>query len=754
MTRPVLPGNGAVDPLFLLSHPPAAAPGTSLENAETVLDEGRVNLENVPTVFNEGGTPLANAPTVMDEGPSGFATADTVMIEGRGGADVAVMATEDAGGIGDAVLVESTGISAGPGLAAGALRRSIFSGVEPAEKLRAAPRVGVAARVVGKTPLTVVGTLQETPRADILLVEVPVAGGSGGNPKSRPAVLKVYHAGTDEKFVDEWHARVFAEIGDIIDFMGEARRVCPNVVMVQQMGRVGYQPAVMVDYTPGWDLHELCSKVDATKISVRAVLEMVRNLLTAARYFRDNDLVHGDFKESNARLRPDGVTVVHDLDTVSSSKGFAGRVNSSPHMYFTSSHAAPELLRRRMNESHADRVDVFAIGITLMRLLGGDEVRTLINTFGDTTPHQPHARSIVAGHDAFMRAVKAALKKNLDRLLFNVPPEKKDKIQTGIILLIENLTHFNPEVRPRAEDALKEISILIDQLEWTKQSDVRVAARALGAPRESFRKQGGETRFFVPFQARNSDAAAVAVTRLVSGIRRRTEAGQAPTGSHESAGEVNPGGLAMPEASLIQQGKISPIVGLGIFLTSIASLVGLAWALQANGAIRLTSWLEAVPENPEDEAGEINATLAAPLKPVQAIDAAGSSETTDEILSDDMDALGSLSASTRSYNSKRSAAPAPTILSSPFRLKTVNGQADVNLIAADGITRLEMGERGFTVPPGKYVIEVRRGEEVIGRKNLRVSSKGQITTKGMSQTLSSDGTTVVEIDIGWLVAAK
>ncbi len=162
-------------------------------------------------------------------------------------------------------------------------------------------------------------------------------------------------------------------------FAAEAELVArldhPNITRVEQLGRWGGVPHIVMDYVAGIDLSTLlrqcCTRDLALPIELRlTILREVLKGLDHAHRARDDDgeplgIVHRDVSPSNVLIDFEGRVKLCDFGIAVAA---AGDVASSETIEGKASYMSPEHAR---GESVDGRADVFAAGILLWELLSG-----------------------------------------------------------------------------------------------------------------------------------------------------------------------------------------------------------------------------------------------------------------------------------------------------------------------------------------------------------------------------------------------
>jgi serine/threonine-protein kinase len=196
------------------------------------------------------------------------------------------------------------------------------------------------------------------------------------------------------------HPHLGRDVVAIEHFLDEARIVSglthPNVVQIVDLGRVGEDYYIAMEYVEGRDLHSLLEGARARKqpAPLRVALAILRKLcdgLHAAHTAVGQDghplgIVHRDVKGANVLLSRAGAVKIGDFGIAKANqqihKTELGQTKG------TAAYMAPE---QRMGKVVDRRADVFAVGALAFELLTGSEVNLdLANLFHLGTEGWPH----------------------------------------------------------------------------------------------------------------------------------------------------------------------------------------------------------------------------------------------------------------------------------------------------------------------------------------------------------------------------
>ena len=156
----------------------------------------------------------------------------------------------------------------------------------------------------------------------------------------------------------------------------------PNVVQVHDFGESDGLHYIIMEYVEGDDVSQYVQKIG--KLDIPTALSIVEQAAHALKAAREKSIIHRDIKPSNLLITSDGRIKVSDL-------GLAKILNEKTEVTATGVgmgspyFIAPEQADDSRNVDH--RVDIYALGITLLFLLTGKK------PFDGTSPY-----SIVFAH--------------------------------------------------------------------------------------------------------------------------------------------------------------------------------------------------------------------------------------------------------------------------------------------------------------------------------------------------------------------
>lgn len=141
-----------------------------------------------------------------------------------------------------------------------------------------------------------------------------------------------------------------------------ARLDSPKIVQVYDVIESDTHLGMVMEYVPGCTLEDL---LQARRPSLASAVTVAQDLAAALTLARQQGIVHGDVKAANVLLTRDGHAKLADFGI---SRSLVSR-SPEPHGGGSLSAMAPErLVTRRIDH----RSDLFALGILLYRMLGGE----------------------------------------------------------------------------------------------------------------------------------------------------------------------------------------------------------------------------------------------------------------------------------------------------------------------------------------------------------------------------------------------
>src|SRR5579863_6570759 len=147
----------------------------------------------------------------------------------------------------------------------------------------------------------------------------------------------------------------------------------PNVLTVFDFDRDGGNVYMVMEFLSGRSLDQVLRDDGRTGIPLVPAMEIVKSLGAALSYAHDQDIVHSDFKPSNAFLTRDGKVKVLDFGIARAAPSFAEKgertlFDAGQLCAVAPSYASPEMLR---GEEPDVRDDVYALACVTYELLTG-----------------------------------------------------------------------------------------------------------------------------------------------------------------------------------------------------------------------------------------------------------------------------------------------------------------------------------------------------------------------------------------------
>jgi serine/threonine protein kinase len=222
-----------------------------------------------------------------------------------------------------------------------------------------------------------------------------------------------------------------------------------HIVRVEELSEFDDQPAIIMEYVEGLNLQQLLDLLKGAhqRFPARAALQIgvaTASALDAAfrrvPYGQQDPLqvIHRDVKPSNVMLSIDGELKVLDFGTARASSPL--RSAQTGMMRFGSwKYMSPE---RKEGDRGDHASDIYSLGLLLIELLGNDWIQGLPVSPGE---HDNQLRRLVEG---------------LDRT--GMPNEAWDRALKDLLL---QMSAFNPEVRPSAQQLVDVLRQYADQAE-------------------------------------------------------------------------------------------------------------------------------------------------------------------------------------------------------------------------------------------------------------------------------------------------
>jgi serine/threonine-protein kinase len=155
-------------------------------------------------------------------------------------------------------------------------------------------------------------------------------------------------------------------------FQVEARAATlrhPNIPTVYEMGVQDGLPFIAMEFVEGEPLDKIISS--GRHLDLIAKLRIIEQVCSALGYAHENGIIHRDIKPANVIVQPDGVAKIIDfgIAKVQDGEGKAGLTQTSA-VIGSLHYIAPERFKGGPIDG---RVDIFSAGVTLFKLLTGEE---------------------------------------------------------------------------------------------------------------------------------------------------------------------------------------------------------------------------------------------------------------------------------------------------------------------------------------------------------------------------------------------
>ena len=155
-------------------------------------------------------------------------------------------------------------------------------------------------------------------------------------------------------------------------FQVEARAATlrhPNIPTVYEMGVQDGLPFIAMEFVEGEPLDKIIAS--GRQVDLITKLKIIEQVCSALGYAHENGIIHRDIKPANVIVQPDGVAKIIDfgIAKVQDGEGKAGLTQTSA-VIGSLHYIAPERFKGGPIDG---RVDLFSAGVTLFKLLTGEE---------------------------------------------------------------------------------------------------------------------------------------------------------------------------------------------------------------------------------------------------------------------------------------------------------------------------------------------------------------------------------------------
>ncbi len=139
----------------------------------------------------------------------------------------------------------------------------------------------------------------------------------------------------------------------------------PNIVSVFDYGHIDVYPFLAMEYVEGHDLTQLLKGSDQRRLGLPLVVAITTQVAAALDHAHVQGIAHRDIKLSNVMLAPGNVVKLLDFGLA---KAVSTAMEVTDDLMGTPPYMAPELIQ---GLEHDHRVDIYALGVMLYRLLTG-----------------------------------------------------------------------------------------------------------------------------------------------------------------------------------------------------------------------------------------------------------------------------------------------------------------------------------------------------------------------------------------------
>ena len=143
----------------------------------------------------------------------------------------------------------------------------------------------------------------------------------------------------------------------------------PNIPAVYEMGEQDGLPYIAMEFVEGKTLKDIIDT--AQPVDLMTKLNIIEQVCSALGYAHQNGIIHRDIKPANVIVQADGVAKIIDfgIAKIQDTEGKTGLTQTS-QVIGSLHYIAPE----RFKGGHFDgRADIFSAGVTLFKLLTGEE---------------------------------------------------------------------------------------------------------------------------------------------------------------------------------------------------------------------------------------------------------------------------------------------------------------------------------------------------------------------------------------------
>ena len=194
----------------------------------------------------------------------------------------------------------------------------------------------------------------------------------------------------------------------------------PNIPAVYEMGVQDGLPFIAMEFVEGETLDKIIAS--GKQLDLITKLRIIEQVCSALGYAHENGIIHRDIKPANVIVQPDGVAKIIDfgIAKIQDADGRAGLTQTS-QVIGSLHYIAPERFKGGPIDG---RVDIFSTGVTLFKLLTGEEPFT----GGEATASYKILNEAHTSLGIYLHDYPAALDEIVEKSLAKNP---EDRYSTG-----------------------------------------------------------------------------------------------------------------------------------------------------------------------------------------------------------------------------------------------------------------------------------------------------------------------------------